>query len=856
MQPLDTFQVIPSLPPSVGRLRELAHNLHWAWDHRTLNLFRRLDADLWEREGHNPVQMLGRIPQQALESAAGDEGFLAEYREDCERLDEYLKNQRSWYAKIAPQPASAQFAYFSAEFGLNEALPNYSGGLGVLSGDHLKSSSDLGIPLVGVGILYQEGYFRQYLNADGWQGEVYPNNDFWNMPLQLVREESGTPRTFELTIAGARAIVQIWLAQVGRISLYLLDLSSAANPPELRRISSRLYGGDNEMRIRQELVLGTGGVRALRVLGLRPAVFHMNEGHAAFLVVERIAQLMEEQQLSFDQAKLFVTAGNVFTTHTPVPAGFDRFGPELVDRYFGAYYARLQITRDEFLGLGRENPADTSEPFCPTFLALRLSAFRNGVSQLHGNVSRKMFKSLWPRLPEAEVPISAITNGVHPASWVSGREIGSLYHRYLGPRWEEDPTDRKVWNNVQRIPDQELWRAHERRRERLINFVRERLERQIRRRGGSASELTAALEALDPAALTIGFARRFATYKRANLIFHDTERLATLLANPQRPFQIIFAGKAHPEDSYGKEIIREIARYTRRVDLSQKVVFLEDYDMAIARYLVQGVDVWLNNPRRPLEASGTSGMKVAMNGGLNLSILDGWWAEAYRPEIGWAIGSGEEYADLNYQDEVESRALYELLERDILPLFYDRAADGPPRGWVAKMKASIAANLPVFNTHRMVQDYTRAFYLPAAARQDQLRASQFGATKTVAAWQQALQSGWEAVQIVDVWAERATEVGIGTRMEVCAEIELGPAEPEGLAVELLHGPVNSDDQIPYGVVEPMRVASASGKRTRYQGEFVCDTTGLYGYAVRVRADHPLHPDPLSTGLIKWALAKG
>jgi starch phosphorylase len=864
MQPLHTFLVVPSLPPAIGGLRDLAYNLHWTWDHRTLGLFRRLDRDLWEQVGHNPVLMLGKVRQDILAAAANDDGFLAEYAENCERLDEYLAAKRTWYARQAPPGDDLRVAYLSMEFGLNEALPNYSGGLGVLSGDHLKSASDLGLPMVGVTILYQEGYFRQYLNADGYQNEVYPDNDFWNLPLQLVRTPQGAPLTFDLPIGSTRATIQIWRVDVGRVPLYLLDLSHTGNPPELRRISSRLYGGDNEMRIRQELVLGVGGARALEAIGVQPTVFHMNEGHSAFLLVERMATLMERDGLSFDQARLVVSAGSVFTTHTPVPAGFDRFSPELVDRYFGDFYARLRISRATFLGLGRERPADDAEPFSPAILALRLAAHRNGVSRLHGRVSRGMFRTLWPELAEEEVPITSITNGVHPNSWISGGEIGGLYHRYLGPRWEEDPTDAAVWANVPRIPDQELWRAHERRRERLVSFARGRLEAQVKRRGGSAAEQAAALEALDPSALTIGFARRFATYKRANLVFKDIERLARLVADNARPLQIIFAGKAHPDDPHGKEIIREIARHARRPDLAQRVVFLEDYDMAIARYLVQGVDVWLNNPRRPLEASGTSGMKVALNGGLNLSIPDGWWAEAYRPEVGWAIGSGEEYENLELQDEVESRALYEVLERDVIPLFYDRQGDGPPREWVAKMKASIAALAPVFNTHRMVQEYTRRTYWPAADGLGRLRVGPPAAggagdpprthagVRALAEWLETLRRGWAAVRVRRVWTGEASEVGVGAHLDVFAEVELGPAAAGDVAVELYHGTVDADGRITGGAVQRMRPDDTATTTPTFRGTIVCGASGLHGYAVRVRADHPDHPDPLSTGLIKWA----
>ena len=612
-------------------------------------------------------------------------------------------------------------AYFSAEFGLHESVPVYSGGLGVLAGDHLKSASDLGIPLVGVGLMYREGYFRQYLNVDGWQQERYPENDFFNLPLISETKPDGTPLLIGVPLPGRDVWIRVWRIEVGRIPLYLLDTNIPQNTAEDRTITARLYGGDHDMRVRQEIVLGIGGIRALRALGKVPAVCHMNEGHSAFCGLERIRTMMEEFSLDFAAAREAVAAGTCFTTHTPVPAGNDVFAPQLIQTYFAGYQPQFKIDWGEFLGLGRQNARDMNEPFCMTVLAIRLSNISNGVSKLHGRVSRNMWKAIWPNLPESEIPIISITNGVHTRTWMAG-DFSALYDRYLGGHWEQKPTDHSIWNRVENIPNAELWRTHDRRRERLVVFARKRLRMQLERRGATPSEVARADEVLDPEALTIGFARRFATYKRGTLIFRNLERLTSILGNKERPVQIIFAGKAHPRDHGGKELIAEIIHVCRRPELRRRMVFMEDYDINVARFLVQGVDVWLNNPRRPLEASGTSGMKVCINGGLNLSILDGWWCEGYTGDNGWAIGAGEEYTDNDrtYQDDIESRTLYDLIEQEIVPLYYNRTADGLPRGWINYMKNSIMKCCPVFNTNRMVEEYMRRCYAPSAERYSQL----------------------------------------------------------------------------------------------------------------------------------------
>ena len=863
MRPSHTFRVIPSLPAKLERVRELAHNLWWSWNHEAIELFRRLDRDLWESTGHNPVLMLGSIRQERLEQMAEDDGFLSHIDRVCRVFDRYLASQSTWYNKAygragkdgADEGAGHRIAYFSAEFGLTESLGIYAGGLGILAGDHLKSASDLGLPLVAVGLLYQQGYFRQYLNPDGWQQELYPENDFYNLPLTLERQLSGAPLLIEVQYPGRVVKAQVWRAEVGRVPLYLLDTNIEGNRPDDRDITDQLYGGDDEMRIRQEILLGIGGIRALEALGLRPTVCHMNEGHSAFLAIERIRLLMEEHSLTFAEAREAATSGHVFTTHTPVPAGIDWFRPDLVDRHFSHFYPALGISRHEFLGLGRTDPGDTNGYFCMAILAMRLANRTNGVSQLHARVSRDMWQEVWPQLPAAEVPIIGITNGIHPRSWIS-HDMADLYDRYLGPRWVERPAELSVWQRVMRIPDEELWRTHERRRERLVAFARRRLRTQLEQRGSRPSEIRQAEEVLDPEALTIGFARRFATYKRAALLFRDVERLARIVGDRDRPVQIIFAGKAHPKDNPGKELIRQIIHHARRPEFRNRIVFIEDYDMTVARYLLQGVDVWLNTPRRPHEASGTSGMKATANGALNLSVLDGWWDEAYTPETGWAIGRGEEYASdqADYQDEVEANAFYDLLEKEIVPVFYERGRDGLPRGWTAKMKAAMRDHAGLFNTNRMVRDYTELCYEPSAARSERLMQNDLERARALAAWKTRVRQQWPKLRIERVWADTAEgqELQVSDQLQVQAQVHLGDLKPTDVAVELFHGPLDAEGLIGQGKVLPTLIAQSKGAGTYlFAGAISCRTSGRHGYALRIVPKHKDLDSPFEMNLILW-----
>ena len=863
MPSVRNFTVLPALPQSLQELDYVARNMFWAWNPQVVELFRRIDANLWVACGHNPVKLLGSVSQTRLQALARNESFLNELRQAADALRSYLSSS-TWYDKVCPQTTQPVVAYFSAEFGLHECLPIYSGGLGILAGDHLKSASDLGVPMVGVGLMYQKGYFRQHLNIDGWQQESYVENDAFNMPIELVRKDSGRPLTISVEYPGRSVQAQIWCVSVGRIKLYLLDSNIAPNSSVDRMITSNLYGGDRELRIRQEILLGIGGLKALLAMGIEPTVCHMNEGHAAFMALERIRQLRNAKNMTFDEAVEATRSGNVFTVHTLVKAGLDEFGVELMDKYFGSYFPHLGVNRAQFLSLGRMLPDDESEPFKMPVLAIRLSSYVNGVSKLHGQISREVWGSLWPGIPEKEVPIISITNGIHLKTWLS-EEIGSLYQRYLGPSWSESVFDKSVWDQTDQIPDEELWSAHQRCKDRLIVFARKRLMAQMQRRGRCHGELRQAEEVLDPKVLTIGFARRFASYKRGDLLLKDAKRLARLLNDPDRPVQFIFAGKAHPKDTGGKEIIRHIIHFASEETVRRRIVFLEDYDMDVARFLVRGVDVWLNNPRRPMEASGTSGMKAAVNGVLNMSTLDGWWPEGYIPDGGWVIGDGQDYQNQDYQDVVEAQAIYSTLENEVVPLFYTRTADNLPRAWIGKMKATIKWVAPRFNTHRMVAEYVRRFYNPAAARYRYLAAEAMTRAKAFSRWKSEIRQAWSQFAVKDVTVHvndgpsdeqvnpRQPQLKVGTELNVRALVRLGHVRPEDVCVELYSGPTDSWGNIQEGSPVPMRHQQRAGDDGEhwFAGSMACTTTGQHGVAVRVLPNHPDQVNPYDLGLILW-----
>lgn len=838
---INKYMVSPSLPKELEPLLEITKNFWWCWNQKAVNLLRTIDIDNYDEKDHNPIRILGESSQECFYNMLHDDAAMMNLAEVYDEFKTYM-NQETWYASLddSQKTENEKIAYFSFEYGLHESLPNYSGGLGILSGDHLKSASDLGLPFIAVGLLYRKGYFRQYLNADGWQQEYDIENDFFNLALEKVLDSNGETMKVDVDLPGRKVYAQIWKANVGRIQLYYLDANIEENSVEDRDITAQLYGGNLETRIQQEILLGIGGIKALKKLGIKPTIYHMNEGHSAFLSLERIRQLMIDDKLDRKTAREVVFSSNVFTTHTPVPAGNDVFPIEMMQKYFVDYIKQIDMSMEEFLKLGKIDPNNQKEDFCMTVLALNLSAENNGVSELHGHVSREMWKDIWKGVPAKELPIDSITNGIHTLSWISF-DMQNLLDRYLGPRWRKKPLEYGIWERVQKIPDAELWRTHERRKERLIDFCRERLKAQIINRGFIKNEINHAEQILTPEALTIGFARRFATYKRGTLLFRDIERLKKIISNPHRPVQIIFAGKAHPHDNGGKELIKNIAEICRREEFRDHIVFLEDYDINVARYMVQGVDVWLNNPRRPLEASGTSGMKVPPNGGLNFSILDGWWDEAYDGQNGWAIGNREEYTDLEYQDEVESNALYNVLENEIIPLYYERGRDDIPRQWVTAMKWSMQTVCPQFSTNRMVADYFNKFYTNASRRYINMTSDDFKKSKELKSWKDNIYSKWSKVSFENTMSEMPSRnLQVGSKFEVKTIVNLGNIAPDSVRVELYHGKLSMKDEITEPTIVEMKHSSDLGNgRHSFIGSLECVNTGQSGYAIRM---YPYHKD--------------
>ncbi|MGI9428172.1 MAG: alpha-glucan family phosphorylase [Bythopirellula sp.] len=696
------------------KCNSLANNLWWSWHPDVVSLFRDLDPVRWRQLDHNPVAMLAKITPDQLAERASEMVLYTRINQAYRRLRDYLTNSHTtWGAREAGVLGSKPVAYFSAEFGIHESVPIYSGGLGVLSGDHIKSASGLGVPLLAIGLFYDQGYFKQQLDSEGWQQEEYQDTKVENLAMEPARDPDGKPITVSIDTLDGQLQARVWLMRVGRVPLYLLDCDVEGNRPEDRELTSRLYGGDVRTRIRQELVLGVGGVKALRALNIVPGVYHLNEGHSAFAPLEVIRERMTDEHMPFDEALREVAQQTVFTTHTPVPAGHDRFEGKLVEEHLGPLRNQLGISYEQLMGLGRVEPQNEGESFCMTVIGLKLSRRANAVSSLHGHVSRRMWAHLWPWRVEEEIPIGHITNGVHVPSWLA-YPMQLLYDKYLGADWQQRMGEAAVWQEVYNVDRGELWETHNALKSRLLEFVRRRLSRQCRRRNEDETMIEQARNVLDPAALTIGFARRFATYKRADLFLKNLDEFASLMADANRPVQFIFAGKAHPADEPGKKLIQKIANLRLDPQFSGRIVFIEDYDINVGRHLVQGVDVWLNNPRRPLEASGTSGQKVVLNGGLNCSVLDGWWAEAFNGRNGFGIGRGRQHADVDLADDRDADDLIAVLRDEVIPLFYERDVDGLPRQWIERMADSIATLAARFSAHRMVMDYVEQSYLVAA----------------------------------------------------------------------------------------------------------------------------------------------
>ncbi len=848
MNILGQFSVFPTLPASISRLEALANNLWWAWHDDAQALYKTLSAEIWEATNHNPIKLLREVPQARLDEAAQDQTFLVQYKEVLRQFDAYMGQKDTWFRQNHADYQDGPIAYFSAEFGLHEVLPIYSGGLGILSGDHCKAASDLGLPFVGIGFLYPQGYFTQKINHDGYQEAEYEKLDFSEVPALPAKDTDGNDIIVNVKLPGRIVYARVWEIRVGRINLYLMDTDVSQNAQQDRDLSARLYGGDKEIRIAQEIVLGIGGVRALNALGIRPAVYHMNEGHAAFLGLERIRQFMVNDALTFDESVELTKASNLFTTHTPVAAGNDAFSFELMDKYFSFYWGELGLTRESFLDLGRWN-TPWGMQFSMTVLAIRLSCLHNGVSQLHGAVSRRMWSDLWPGLPLAEVPISAVTNGVHLESWLSPR-LSALIEEKSAPQWQDDQDNPAFWNVTDRIEDQALWEVHQADKKALIKLLRQRIQQQRLRHGETVQQINASVTLLDPEALTIGFARRYATYKRAMLIFRDMERIKRILSDPEHPVQIVFAGKAHPADEPGKALIQQIYQLAQQPAFQGKVLFVENYDINIARHLVQGVDVWLNNPRRPLEASGTSGQKAGLNGVLNFSVLDGWWPEGYNGTNGWAIGEERTYKDETTQDEADALSLYAQLERGIIPLFFARDENGVPVQWVQRMKASIQSIAPQFNTRRMVKEYFNRYYFPAAEQQVRLSGSHYQLGKALAAWKARMRQLWPTISL-RAEGPQDGHWTVGKAIEVAAYLFPGTIKPEEIAVELVVIRRNGQEG-PVTAIEMAQQKVQEDGTFVYRGAFQTSQNGHYVYGVRATPKHPALANPFELGLVRWA----
>ena len=843
-----SFEVVWDLPEPLRALKKLSMNFRWTWHHETRDLFRSIDKDLWDSSQHNPIGFLYSIDRDKLQRLATDTPFLAKLRACEADLDEYLAAP-TWYQSQPDRSESERFAYFCAEFGITEGLPIYSGGLGILAGDHLKAASDLGLPLVGVGLLYARGYFRQQLNPDGWQQEIYPQYDFYSMPLTLIKNGGNDALRVEVEFPDRTVSCQIWRADVGRIQLYLLDSNVLENAPNDQSITDTLYGGDEEMRIRQEMILGIGGMRALRALGIQPTVCHMNEGHAAFLSIERIRQFMTDQGCDFKTARQAIVNGNVFTTHTPVPAGFDLFTKELLERYMGKLVQETSLSFDDFVRLGKIDPENQGDAFNMAVLAMENANHVNGVSKLHAKVTRSMFHSRWPEYPESEVPIEAVTNGVHTLTWI-GRRSAELYDEYLGPSWRNDGGVSSSWEAVDSIPDHELWSVRENQRGDLVRFVRKRLQRSLSRRNAAAPDFNVVGGILDPRILTIGFARRFATYKRATLMLNDKDRLLELLNHSERPIQIVIAGKSHPRDDGGKSLIQELVKFINYEGGRQRMVYVEDYDMQVARALVQGVDVWLNNPRRPMEASGTSGMKVLANGGLNCSVLDGWWDEGFDPKVGFAIGDRNDAGEDGHQDWLDSRSIYALIESEIAPKFYHRPDGGLPTGWIQMMRQSIKSLSPEFSTARMVQEYAERFYFPASNDYQTMISDGLSGAKAALDWRARIRSAWGQVKVVSTKGS-GPRIDLGQHFHVTAWVQLGTLKPEEVKVQALVGRMGANRELTeFSTIDLMHVGEENGSQ-KFEGQVPCEEPGHLGYTVRILPSYPNVRVPSELNLVKW-----
>ncbi len=845
--------VNPQLPKRIEKLGEISNNLWWSWNTEFLRLFQKIDMDLWEQCSKNPVKFLKQVSQERLEKASKDITFLKEYDKVAENFQDYMSSKNTWFSNKYPGNKKDLIAYFSAEYGLDQTIPIYSGGLGILSGDHLKSASDLGIPLVGVGLLYKNGYFNQKINGYGQQETEYNNIDLYDLPINPVKDDKGDDLTIYVKFPKRRLYLKVWQVNVGRVKLYLLDSDIPKNNGEDRDVTLRLYGGDQEMRIRQEVVLGMAGVSLLtKYLGLKPTVYHMNEGHSAFLTVEIIKDIIKEKQVSFDMAKDIASSKTVFTTHTPVPAGNDIFPIALVEKYFKDFWPRLGISREEFLKLGMKPGPDLDKGFNMGILALKIAGKKNGVSKLHGAVSRELFSDVWPNISANESPIGYVTNGIHTCSWLAPK-LKELYNKYLIPYWQDNMHHDYVWEKIKNIPDDKLWSAHVERKRKLINLVKENTTERLRRSGYSYEEINEIVSKLNPDALTIGFARRFATYKRATLIFKDIERMTQIMNNPGKPIQLIFAGKAHPADKEGQDLIKYIHEVSMMPQFKGKIFLLENYNIAMSRYLVSGVDVWLNNPRRPMEASGTSGQKASVNGVINFSVLDGWWAEGYTQNNGWTIGTNAEYDSYEAQDMADSQSMYHTLEEKIIPTYYDRDRNGISKRWIEIMKNSIITTGGKYSTARMLVDYTNQLYIPLC----NLTKKYYENIDNVAeynAWKKDLMENWKDIKITQENNNLDNiTLDAGNNIEVGCEVELPNIDVNNVTVETYYGKILDNGVVEDVKIIPMQLQESDEEHKRYYftTKIELTTGGNYGYTFRVMPKHEMLLEPANLNLVKW-----
>lgn len=851
MYVFNRITVNPQLPKEISKLSEIANNLWWSWNTEYLKLLKQIDRDLWENVGKNPVKFLKLVSQERLEKASQNQEFLKHYNIVANNFENYMNSKNTWFSKKYPKNENDLIAYFSAEYGLDETIPIYSGGLGILSGDHLKSASDLGLPFVAVGMLYKEGYFIQKLSKYGEQENNYVKADLNNLPIEAVKDSEGKDLKITVDYPERKLYLKVWKINVGRIKLYLMDSDIDENSEEDKKVTLQLYGGDQDMRIKQEIVLGMGGVKLLKTLGLNPTVYHMNEGHSSFLTLELIKDLMEEKKISFEMAKDITTSKTVFTTHTPVPAGNDIFPLDLVEKYFKDFWPKIGLSREEFLKLGMKPTEKLDNGFNMGILALKNAGKKNGVSKLHGAVSRELFGEVWPNIAANESPIGYVTNGIHTCSWLA-QNLKELYNEYLIPYWQDNMQKDDVWKQIKDIPNEKLWNEHQARKMKMLKMVKENTTERLKRVGIPYEEIKEITSKINPNALTIGFARRFATYKRATLIFKDLERITQILNDSERPIQLIFAGKAHPLDKVGQDLIKYINELAMKPQFKGKIFVLENYNIGMSRYLISGCDVWLNNPRRPMEASGTSGQKASVNGVINFSVLDGWWAEGYDQTNGWTIGTNAEFTSYEEQDLADSESLYNTLENKIIPLYYENREENIPNNWVEIMKNSIITTGGKYSTQRMVIDYTNKMYIPLC----NLYNTYYSNLESVAEysqWKSELNNSWNDIEIKQLNNLSDISMDAGNKINVECEVKLPNIKVENIEAQVYYGKIAENGMVDNIEIIPMKLKAKNETEKVYTFEAKIELTtgGDYGYTFRVMPKHEMLLESSDLNLIKW-----